>query len=508
MKNLHSPAARQSKWLPRATILLIVLTILSACGGAAGTATAPSGGAATSAPTAAATSAPGGGATATTAKATSPARAASPAAAGSPGAAGSPTYGFKPGAGSPVDNVTLSAPVTITLWHTQTGPREDKMKQIAADFEKQNPNIKVNLELQDGYTNLFKKVQAAITGGGLPDIAVSYESMVSEYQAADVVVPLEDYINSRKNGLTARDLADFYPAYITANQYPEYGGKMLSFPFTKSVLVMYYNADKLKEAGVPVPRTWDDFVAACKQFTGDTKGYAIAIDASTFDGAVYSNGGELINKDQTQWLFNGPAGQQYLADLQEMVKSGCAYQEEKQYADQTAFGQGKVVFTMSSSAGFLFYQQEVDKGAKFNWSVAIIPHGKGAQPVTTLYGANIAMFKSTPEKQLAAWLFIKYFTSTQVNADWSAFTGYLPIRKSAAASPVVQQQFDKLPAYKVAVNDIQQYGREETTIRGTQDTRTYIENAMQAAIADPSQSPKAILDDAVKKGNDALKQNR
>ena len=182
--------------------------------------------------------------------------------------------------------------------------------------------------------------------------------------------------------------------------------------------------------------------------------------------------------------------------------------EEKQFGDQVAFGQGKSVFTFGSSSGFTFYQREVDQGAKFNWSVALIPRKSGVEPVTTSYGANIAMFKSTPERQLAAWQFIKYFTSPEVNADWSTATGYLPISKKAAAHDLVKQQMEKLPAYRATVTEIQQYGRGETTVKGTQDTRGFIENAVVEAINNPNKSAKEILDDAVKRGNDALKQSR
>lgn len=516
-------------WL---TLVVLALMTLAACGGTATVTTAPSGSGAVS--TAPATAVTGGGARTTAAAPTPAAGSAAPPAgapatgttgaasasptsaatagsaaapAGSPGAGGN-TYGFKPGSGSAVDQVEIKSPIEITFWHTQTGSSQEKLKKLIADFEAKNPNIKIKAELQPGYTDLYKKVLAAATGGGLPDLAVSYESMVSEYQAAGAVIALDDYVNSKKYGFSAADLADFYPSYITSNQYPEYKGQLLSFPFTKSVLALYYNADKLNEAGIAVPKTWDEFAAACKKFTGDTKGYAIGVDASTFDGAVYSNGGELIKPDQSEWLFNGPAGVTYLTMLQDLVKSGCAYQIEKQYADQTAFGQGKAVFTFGSTSGLQFYKRAVDGGAKFNWNIAVIPHAANVQPVTTSYGANITVFKSTPEKQLAAWEFIKFFTSAEVNAEWSTATGYLPVRKSAADTALVKQQFDALPPYKVAVTEIQQYGRPETSVKGTQDTRKFIEDAIVAAIGNPNQDPKQILDDAVKKGNTALKDNR
>ena len=395
----------------------------------------------------------------------------------------------------------------ITFWPTQTAAREEKLKKIVADFEAKNPNIKVKLELQGSYNDLFKKTQAARTGGGLPDLSVAYENQVSEYQAADVVVPLDDYINSQKYGLAAEELNDFYPVYITGNQYPEYKGAMLSFPFTKSVLVMYYNADKLKEAGLQVPQTWDEFAAACKKFTGDVKGYAINIDASTFNGAVYANGGKLINDDQKSWAFNGPAGIKFMRDVADMVQSGCAYQIAKANDDQAAFGEGKVVFTLGSTSGLSFYKRAVDNGAKFNWSVGMIPQGGAATPQTVSYGGNVTLFKSnSPEKQLAAWQFIKYFASTDVSAQWSTATGYLPVRKSSAETQVVKDQFTKLPAYQVAVTEVQQYAKPETSVRGTQDTRTFIQDAWTAIVGAPRQDPKKLLDDAVQKGNEALKQ--
>jgi len=519
-------AKRQITFL---AVLISAMLVLAACGtsatptaGSTGASTAPTTAAASSAaPSSGASVAPSSGAAApaATAGATRPAAttgAATPAGTGATpstginaGASGAANnYGLKPGSTTPVDGVTISAPVTLTFWHTQTGANAEALKKIIADFQAANPNITIDAQNQGTYTDVYKKSIAAINGGGLPDLSVAYESFVSEYQAANVVLPLENYVNSTKYGLSAQDIQDFYPVYITDNQYAEYNNQMLSFPFTKSALVMYYNADKLKEAGLTPPKSWDEFVSSCKKFTGDTKGYAINIDASTFNGAVYSNGGKLINDDQKSWAFNGPAGVKFMRDIADMVKSGCAYQISKANDDQAAFGDGKVVFTLGSSSGLSYYKSAVDKGAKFNWSVANIPQGaNGGTPVTTSYGGNVTLFKSnSPEKQLAAWLFVKYFASTNVSASWSATTGYLPVRKSSADTQTVKDQFAKLPPYQVVVTEIQQYSRPETSVKGTQDTRTFIQDAWTAIIGDPSQDPQKLLDNAAQQGNDALKQ--
>ena len=42
------------------------------------------------------------------------------------------------------------------------------------------------------------------------------------------------------------------------------------------------------------------------------------------------------------------------------------------------------------------------------------------------------MFSSTPEKQLASWIFMKYFTEAQNQASWIEESGYFPTRLSTS----------------------------------------------------------------------------
>jgi ABC-type glycerol-3-phosphate transport system substrate-binding protein len=193
-----------------------------------------------------------------------------------------------------------------------------------------------------------------------------------------------------------------------------------------------------------------------------------------------------------------------LGMYQQMIKDGTAFQDAKKFDDENDLANGKATFTFSSSASLPFYDKAIkDAGNKVHWNVALPPHGTGLQPATDMYGPNIAMFKSTPEKQLAAWLFIKYFTSKEVNPDWSVTTGYLPIRASGLGDPRVQQQIATQPQYAVAVQ-AQQYGRPEPNVAQWDPVRAAIQDAMVAAISDPSKNTKQLLDDAVNKANAAL----
>ena len=426
-----------------------------------------------------------------------------------PAASGASTS--TPSRANPIDAIDLTGKkIELSFWHQTTGPKADKLNALATAFNNSQSIITVKPEYQGSYTDIYKKLLTSISGGQLPELAVAYPSQVSEYQSANAVISLDDYVASTKYGLSKSDVDDFIKAYLNENRYPEYGNKLFSFPFAKSLLVLYYNADRLKAANfakAPDQWTWDDFAAAAKAAnSGTTKGWAIDIDASTFDGMVFSRGGKLISDDQKHWQLNQQPGVDSLALHSTAVREGWGYKTTQSGADQVDFGAGRAALLLATSSNLANQTKEVSSNGHFNWGVANLPHSVGATPATVLYGGSIAMFKTTPEKQLAAWQFMKYFTTPEVTADWSVATGYMPVRQSAVQSDKVQAEIKNNPAYGVVVTQIAQYGHPETTVRGTQDTRTYIEDALTKATTDPSSNAKQTLDVVVQKGDQALAQ--
>lgn len=422
---------------------------------------------------------------------------------GTPAATASRTtnpYGLQPGQGSSIDAVQITRPVTISFWHAQPpGVRDQELQRLIADFQRRYPQITVKAEYQGG--TLFNKVRAAAVASGAPDLITATDDQLTEYRAADLLAPLNDYANSRQYGLSNADLADYYPAYFQATIQQ---GQVLALPFAKTVLALYYNADKLREAGVSVPETWDDFLTTCKRFTGNTKGYAISINASSFFAMLYSRGGQPLNDNQTAWQFNQASGQEQLSLLQALINSGCAYLVDKKFGDQSDFGAGNVVFTIDQSSGFSYYQDLVNGGGKFTWGLAPLPHAAGVAPATTQSGSNLTVLRTTPERQLAAWLFARYLTETEATASWAAKTGYLPVRQSALNTPVMVQQLAAQPGYRVAVTTLPAQARPEPVVRGTTETRKLLEDTLFIALTEPTRPANAQLDDAAQKGNAAL----
>src|SRR5213083_3303084 len=159
-------------------------------------------------------------------------------------------------------DITLSGPVSVTLWHALSGPQQVALDAMVKKFNDTNgKGITVTALNQGNYTQLYQKTLGAIQAGALPELAHAYESFVADYMKADVVIDLGAYKDSVKNGLAKASQDDIYKGYYDTNTFPQYGNRLLSWPFTKSLAVMYVNEDVLKDAGRAIPKTWDEFEA-------------------------------------------------------------------------------------------------------------------------------------------------------------------------------------------------------------------------------------------------------
>jgi len=361
---------------------------------------------------------------------------------------------------------------------------------------------------QGNYTQLYQKTLGAIQAGALPDLAHAYESFVADYMKADVVVDLGPYKDSAKNGLTKQSQDDIYKGYYDTNTFPQYGNKLLSWPFTKSLAVMYVNDDILKEIGKPTPKTWDEFEATAaavvkKDASGKVirNGFALNTDASYFNAQVYSRGGSLMAADNKTVAWNGKEGLAVLQMYDRGIKGGWAYSPAG-FDYQNDMAAGKLAFFLSSTSTVPFMKDLADKTPNFHWSIANLPQSDPTKAKTVQFGANVAVFKSTPEKQLASWLFIKWFTETDQSAQFASTSYYMPVRASAADSQVLKDYWAKVPQGKQGF-DLIKVSSPEPNVRGQQDIRDVILNAI-TSVATGKATPDAAIKTAGDKSNQIL----
>jgi multiple sugar transport system substrate-binding protein len=383
------------------------------------------------------------------------------------------------------------------LWDRQTTQTAELLKQLVQEFNRGRQGVPVDAQYIGGYSEIFRKVTASIEAGKLPAMAAAYESMTSEYIEDGAVAPLDALVNDPQSGYTEAELQDFFPVVMEINRYPQFENRMYSFPYTKSVLMLYFNSDVLKSAGLDgaPPRTWDEFLAQCRQVKQKTgqPAYALHVDPSTVDGMIFSMGGKLVEGNTT--LFDQPAAIRTFELLETLAKEQLCYQITPQtFDDEAALAQGKVAFTIRTSSSHASVKRLMDaQGLSDSWGIAAIPQADPDNPQTVLFGANVCIFNVSPEQQKAAWDFIRFFTSPDVNVRWALGTGYLPIRKSAAEDPRMQAYWSEWK-YNRAAYDCLPFAHPEPKLAGWQKVRTLIEKAETAVLTGLQSGRDAALE--------------
>jgi multiple sugar transport system substrate-binding protein/sn-glycerol 3-phosphate transport system substrate-binding protein len=356
----------------------------------------------------------------------------------------------------------------VLWWHQHTSEREAGLQEMVAEFNESNEwGIEVTAEYAGGYGAIYDKMINAISANDptlLPNLTVGYANQVAKYQLSDALVDMDEFVDSAKWGLTAEEKADFYQGIFEADVSPLFGDGhfRMAFPPNRSMEVLYYNLDWLNDLGYDgPPKTWAEFKEmACAATDPDagTVGYEISTDASRFASMVFSRHGTYFEADGSAFDLTNDTVKETMGYMKELYDEGCATLIAESYGDQTDFGNYKCLFTIGSTSGLPFYDQAVKSGeqGEFQWSVAPLPYMDGGdQPVMNVYGASVAVPKTTPEQEVAAWLFVKWMTSPEELARWVKISNYFPVRASAA--DLLEEYFDANPTFKDAF-DLLQYG--------------------------------------------------
>jgi multiple sugar transport system substrate-binding protein len=331
------------------------------------------------------------------------------------------------GAGGQATATASQQKITITFDNAMaSGANAKALDALIQAFEKQYPNIVVKNVALTNYTQLDTKIEAQLAAHQPPSLAQMYNTAADAYMKAGALVPIQQFVDG-PDGFSQQDLADFYPAMLNTGRWPD--GKLWTFPFNKSVEVLYYNVDMFKAAGIDhPPATWDELAADAKKLTvpGKVVGWADAFDISTWEAFIKQAGGQVLNQDETAPVFLQPATT-VMKFWRGLVDAGAAKQANVNYAYETLFGNQQSAMFMASIASLPFIEQAA--GGKFQVGVAPLPAGPAGKAVQ-LYGTNLGIFKTTPAEEAAAWTFIKFAVAAQQNEAWVKATGYLPIRQS------------------------------------------------------------------------------
>ncbi|MFZ0544225.1 MAG: extracellular solute-binding protein [Candidatus Promineifilaceae bacterium] len=403
---------------------------------------------------------------------------------------------------------------TIVWWHNHSDTREEQLLPLIDSFNESNDcGITVDAQNQGSYNDIRDKVNASAAAGEQPAaLVVGYQNDQAFYQLNNSLTDLNPYVDDAHWGLTDEERADFYPSFFNQSIHPAFDNQRLGFPPNRSMEVLFYNQTWLEELGFDGPPTTPDefreMSCAAAEANGDgTGGYILRDDASAVAAWTFAFGGDVLDEAGTSYVYDGQATVDAMAFLKQMYDDGCAYFFTEGFPNPE-FAARRAIFAQGSSSGIPFYAGDVATFAEENgtpadeWGVAAIPHTTD-DPVQNIYGGDIMITNTTPEQQLAAWIFIKWFTSPEIQAQWDQISGYFPTRQST--SDFLTDYKAENPQWSQAV-DMLQYSYYEPQLISYQSVRDAAQASfneiMQLSDGWSTDDIQAILADLTVTAND------
>ncbi|MER5180607.1 sugar ABC transporter substrate-binding protein [Streptomyces sp. NPDC002896] len=325
----------------------------------------------------------------------------------------------------------------ITFWDNNGGVRTDVWKEIIADFEKANPNIKVNY-VGIPAESVQSKYDTAIQGGGLPDVGGVGAAMLAGIAAQGALEPLDERIDD--SSLKGKLNTGMVDSVRSAGG----GDQMYTVPTSANNGTLWYRTDLFKAAGLDAPTTWSKFYEAADKLTDAKKnkfGYTIrggegsiaqAIDATYGQSGITS----FWNGDKT--TINDPK------NVQALEKYVGLYKKDTPSADVNNDFKKMVAQWDSGQIGMLShnlgsYQDHVKALGTDKFRGIPNPtldDGTRVQVSNPVDG--LGLFKSSKNKS-AAWKFIEFAASHESNSKWNESAGAIPANTEAAKDAWVQK---------------------------------------------------------------------
>ncbi len=387
--------------------------------------------------------------------------------------------------------------VELTMYYPVAvgGPLTKVVDGLVADFEKQNADIKVSAIYAGNYNDARIKALAAMKSGQPAQLSVMFSIDIYELIEQDAIVAFDDIVKSDADRAW---LKSFYPALmengVTRN-------KTWGIPFQRSTIVMYYNKDAFREAGLDPakpPATWAELQSmgaklVKKDSSGNVERWGAMIPSTgypywMFGALAMQNDQVLMNRDGNKTYFDAPAtveALQFWQDLGSKHKVMPAGTIEWGTLRQS-FLDGKTAIMWHSTGNLT----AVKKNAKFDFGVAMLPAGK--RRGTPTGGGNFYIFKkSTPEQQQAALKLIKFMTSPERTAEWSIETGYLGTRPDAYETKELMNYVKEFPPAAVARDQLK-YATAELSTYQTGRVRKLLDDAIQATLVGTKTAGEAL----------------
>jgi sn-glycerol 3-phosphate transport system substrate-binding protein len=409
-----------------------------------------------------------------------------------------------------------AAQTEIQWWHAMTGANNEVVNRLASDFNASQSDYKVVVTYKGSYADTLNAGIAAFRAGSAPHILQVFEVGTATMMAAKgAIKPVQQLM---KDAGEPFDPQAYLPA-ITG-YYSTAKGEMLSFPFNSSSMVMWINKDALAKAGVAeIPKTWPEVFEAGKKlkaagwdkcgFTAAWSSWALVEQFSAWHNVPIGTKANGLDGFDTELKFNSPLHVRLWTDLAALQKDRTYDYSGRGNENEGRFTSGECPIMLTSSA---FYGN-VKANAKFAFTSAPMPYYPdvaGAPQNSIIGGASLwVMGGKTDAEYKGVAKFFAFLSDTDRQAKLHMESGYLPITKAAYEKVKAAGFYTQYPDRETPLRELTNKEPTENSrglrFGGMVQIRDMIAEELEATLAG-RKSPQQALDDAVARGNAALRQ--
>lgn len=337
----------------------------------------------------------------------------------------------------------LTAKGPIKIWYSNNEFEVKWGKDMVASWNAAHPDQKIDAQEIPAGKSSEETIGAAITAGNAPCLV---------FNTAPVAVPQFQ----KQGGLVALDSFPDGAQYIKdrtgdlADQYKSADGKFYQLPWKSNPVVLFYNKDLFKKAGLdpahPKLGTEAELVDTARTLvkSGAAQKAIWPSPASDYFQSWFdfypfyaaNTGGSQLIKDGKA-TFDDDKGKQVAGMFQTLYKENLASKETYQ---GDSFAEGKSAMALAGPWAIASYK------GKVNWGAVPIPAADKQDKTYSFSDAkNVALY-SACKNQGTAWEVLKFATSKDEDGKLLEQTGQMPMRKDL--STTYADYFTKNPLYK------------------------------------------------------------
>jgi sn-glycerol 3-phosphate transport system substrate-binding protein len=408
------------------------------------------------------------------------------------------------------------AKTQIQWWHAMNGTNNDAVERLAKEFNESQSEFEVQPVFKGTYNETLNAGIAAFRAKQAPAILQVFDAGTGVMMAAKGAIrPVEDVL---KLGGFTLNKAD-YLSGITS-YYSDPNGKLLSFPFNSSSPILYFNKDTFKEVGLDPanpPKTWPEVFDDARKIhdktgkCGLTSAWLTWIHTENFaawNNVPFASDENGLGSLTPTLEFNGPLNVKHFTTLAELAKDGTFRYAGRTSEAKPLFLSGECGLYLDSSGGI---GDMVKSGMNFGTgALPYYPEAKGAPQNTIPGGASLwVMGGHSDEEYKGVAQFFHFLAQTKIQVRLHQETGYLPATLAAYEETKKSGFYDKNPGREQPI--LQMMGKAPT--ENSKGVRLInlpqvrdIENEEFEALLAGKEDAKTALDNAVKRGNEAIKE--